>query len=334
MSFEKIMTDLKQKKFAPIYLLMGEEPYFIDKISEYLVANLLKEEEKAFNQTILYGKEADAGAITDAARRFPMMSQYQLVLVREAQNIKDIENLVYYASNPLKSTVLVLSHKYKNLDKRKKLYKEIEKHGLVLESKKLYDNKIPDWIAQHLKTRGFEIQPTAAVLLTEYLGNDLLKMEKELEKLTLTLPEGSRLIDTRHIEENIGISKEFNTIELQRALVEKDSLKSFRIVDYFGKNQKNNPLTVTLTSLYFFFNRVFLYAMLKDKSKEAAAAQLKIHPFFIGEYKKAAQVYPPRKTYQIIRWLREYDLRSKGVNNASAGPEELLKELVYKIISI
>jgi DNA polymerase III subunit delta len=333
MSFDKIMADIRQAKYAPIYLLMGEEPYFIDKISDYLLDHVLKEEEKAFNQSILYGKDVDAAAITNAAKRFPMMAQYQLILVREAQNVRDIENLIYYASNPLRSTILVLNYKYKNLDKRKKLYKEIEKQGVILESKKLYDNKIPDWISQHLKSRGYSIQPTAAILLTEFLGNNLQKIEHELEKLLITLPEGSKEIDIQHIEENIGISKEFNTIELQRALVEKDALKTFRIVEYFGKNQKNNPIITTLTSLYFFYNRVFLYAMLKDKSKETAAAKLKIHPFFVGEYKKAAQVYPPRKTYQIIRWLREYDLRAKGVGNASVGPEELLKELVYKIIS-
>lgn len=334
MTFEKIMTDLKQRKYVPIYLLMGEEPYYIDKISDFMVKNVLKEEEKAFNQTILYGKDVDAASVTNAAKRFPMMSEYQLVVVREAQHIRDIDNLVYYASAPLKSTLLVLNYKYKKLDKRKKLYKEIEKQGVIFDAKKLYDDKIPGWISQRLEEKAYTIQPTASVLLTEFLGNDLQKIEKELDKLVITLPEGRKDIDVRHIEENIGISKEFNTIELQRALVEKDALKAFRIVNYFGSNQKNNPITVTLTSLYYFYNKVFLYAMLKDKSKENVASQLKIHPYFVSEYQKAARVFPPAKTYRIIQLLREYDLRSKGVNNVSADPHDLLKELVYSVLAM
>jgi DNA polymerase III subunit delta len=332
--FDKIMTDLHQRKFFPIYFLMGEEPYFIDKISDYILKNVLKEEEKAFNQTILYGKDVDAAAITNAAKRYPMMSEYQVVVIREAQYIKDIDKMIYYVSSPLKSTILVLNYKYKKLDKRTKLFKELESHGVVFETKKLYDDKIPAWVNQHLTQKGYQIQPAAAILLTEFLGNDLQKIEKELEKLVIVLPEGNRKIDIRHIEENIGISKDFNNIELQKALVNKDSLKAFRIIDYFGHNQKNNPITVTITSLYFFYNKVFLYSMLEDKSKESVVSKLKINAFFVPDYQKAAKAYPPAKTFRIISWLREYDLRSKGVENVSSDPHDLLKELIYKILVV
>ncbi len=262
------------------------------------------------------------------------MSEYQVIIVREAQNIKNIDDLVYYLSNPLKSTLLVINYKYRKLDKRKKLYKELEKKAVLFESDKLYESKIPDWIAQLLAVKGYKIQPPAALLLTEFLGNDLQKIEMELDKLVINIPETEKTINTTHIEENIGISKEFNNYELQKALVEKDALKAFRIVDYFGGNQKNNPITVTLTSLYFFFNKVFLYSVLKDKSKQSVSENLKINSFFIPEYQKAARVFPTKETVQVIHWLRDYDLRSKGVESLSATPHDLLKELIYKILTV
>jgi DNA polymerase III subunit delta len=334
MTYEQILTDLKQQKYHPIYFLMGEEPYYIDKISNYIAGNVLKEEEKAFNQTLLYGKDVDAGAVINAAKRFPMMSQYQVIIVREAQNIKNIDDLIYYVTNPLRSTLLVINYKYKKLDKRKKLFKELEKNAVLFESDKLYDSKIPDWVTESLAARGYKILPPAAMLLTEFLGNDLQKIDMELDKLVINLPESEKTINTTHIEENIGISKEFNSYELQKALVEKNALKSFRIVDYFGGNQKNYPISVTLTSLYFFFNKVFLYSVLKDKSRQSVAEKLKINAFFISEYQKAANVFPPLKSVQIIHWLRDYDLRSKGVGSISATPHDLLKELTYKILTI
>lgn len=333
MTFDSILKDLKQRKFAPVYFLMGEESYFIDKISDYIGANVLKEEEKAFNQSILYGKDVDAAAIINSAKRFPMMSEYQVIIVREAQYVKDIENLIHYVPQPLKSTILVINYKYKKLDKRKKLTKELEKHAVLFESKKLYDNKIPDWVSAHLKLSSIRIDPRSSLLLTEFLGNDLSKIKKELEKLILTLPLGEKNITSAHIEENIGISKDYNSIELQKALVEKNALKAFRIVDHFGRNQKSNPIVLTLTSLYFFFSKVFLYAVLPDKSKQSVAQNLRINPFFVQDYQKAASVFPPPKSVKIIHWLREYDLKSKGVGNLSAKPHDLLKELVYKILN-
>ncbi len=333
MTFDKIYNDLKQHKFSPIYFLMGEEPYYIDKISDYISNNVLKEEEKAFNQSILYGKDVDAAAITNTAKRFPMMAEYHVVIVREAQNVKDIENLIYYVNAPLKSTILVINYKYKSLDKRKKFTKDIGKHAILFESKKLYEHQIPDWIMNHLKEKNCAIQPPAALLLTEFLGNDLLKIEMELEKLRITLPPDTKQISIEHIEENIGISKDYNTIELQKALVQRDALKAFRIVDYFGHNQKSNPINLTLASLYFFFNKVFLYAVLKDKSKQNVAEKLRINPYFVSDYQQAARIYPPTRSVQIIHWLREFDLKSKGVGNLSATPHDLLKELVIKILN-
>jgi DNA polymerase-3 subunit delta len=334
MDFDKLMNDLKQGKYMPVYFLMGEEGYYIDKISNYLTAHVLKEEEKAFNQTILYGKDVDAAAITNAAKRYPMMSQYQLVVVREAQQVRNIDELVYYVSNPLQSTILVVCYKYKKLDKRKKLFKELEKNGIVFESEKLYESQIPDWISGVLKEKGISIQAPAALLITEFLGNDLQKIEKELEKLIITLPAGDHSITTSHIEENIGISKDYNPYELQKALVEKNALKAFRIADYMGQNQKNNPFSVIIASLYFFFNKVFLLSTLKEKSAEIVRNELNIQPYFLPEYMKAVKVFPPDKTFLIIQWLREYDLRSKGVGSVSTTPHDLLKELVYKILKI
>lgn len=333
MTFETILSDLKNKKYVPIYFLMGDESYFIDKITDYISANVLTESDKAFNQTVLYGKDVDIASVINAAKRFPMMAEHQVIIVKEAQNINQIEDLVYYAENPLKSTLLVLNYKYKKLDKRKKLYKILDKSAVLFESKKLYDNQVPDWITKYLKTRNKEIQPTGALLLTEFLGSDLSKISMELEKLMITLPDGENLITPGHIEENIGISKDFNNIELQKALVKRDHLKAYRIVDHFGQNQKNNPFPVTIAMLYSFFNKVLVYYFLKDKSKMSVATALKINPFFVSDYQMAARVFPPKKAVPIISYLREYDLKSKGVGSVSASPGDLLKELVFKILN-
>ena len=217
--------------------------------------------------------------------------------------------------------------------KRKKLYKEISSNGLIFESNKLYEDKIPEWITGHLKEKGYGITPPAAALITEFLGNDLEKIEMELGKLMITLPESQKNITPAHIEENIGISKDYNNFELQKALVQKDTLKAFRIVDHFAHNEKNNPFTLTITSLYFFFNKVLMYSLLQDKSKQNVAEKLRINPYFISDYQQASRIYPPAKTFKIIGWLREYDLKSKGVGNLSATSGDLLKELVYKILN-
>lgn len=317
----------------PIYFLMGDEAYFIDQLTDYIAQNVLSEAEKAFNQTVIYGKDTDIANVINSAKRYPMMAPYQVVIVKEAQNIRNIDDLVYYAQKPLKSTILVVNYKYKTLDKRKRLVKELEKNGVLFESKKLYDNQVPDWITKYLSKRGFQVQPTAALLLSEFLGAELGKIVMELDKLVLVLPKGEKLITSVHIEENIGISKDYNNIELQNALSKKDHLKAFRIVEHFGQNQKDNPFVVTIGMLYSFFNKIIVYYFLADKSKQSVAAALKINPYFVADYQNAAKVFPPKKAVEIISLLREYDLKSKGVGNISATPGDLLKELVYKILN-
>jgi DNA polymerase-3 subunit delta len=333
MTYESILADLKKKKYYPIYFLMGDESYYIDKITDYIASNVVSESEKAFNQVVLYGKDVSISEVINAAKRFPMMAKHQVVIIKESQNIRNIEDLVYYAQQPLNSTLLVINYKYKKLDKRKKVYKELEKRGVLFESKKLYEDKIPDWITKYLTAKKYEIQPTGSLMLTEFLGTNLSKIVSELDKLIITLPEGEKLITPIHIEENIGISKDFNNIELQKALINKDHVKVYRIVDHFAKNQKDNPIVVTITILYMFFNKALVYYFLKDKSKMSVAAALKINPYFVGDYQRAAKQFPPKKSVHIISLLRKYDLKSKGVGNTSASPGELLKELVYCILN-
>ena len=333
MTFDSILSDLKQKKYYPIYFLMGDESYFIDQITDFIAKNVLNETDKAFNQSVLYGKDVDIASVINAAKRFPMVAEHQVIIVKEAQNIAKIEDLVYYAENPLNSTLLVINYKYKKLDKRKKLYKALEKDAVLFEAKKLYEDKVPDWITKYLKNKQLEIQPTGALLLTEFLGVDLSKIAMELDKLVITLPPGEKLITPSHIEENIGISKDFNTIELQKALVKRDRLKTYRIIDHFAQNQKSNPFPVTMAMLYSFFNKTLVYYFLPDKSKMAVANALKINPYFVSDYQYAAKVFPPRKAVEIIAYLREYDLKSKGVGSLSATPGDLLKELAYKILN-
>ncbi len=334
MTYEQILEELKTKKYRPIYFLMGEEPYFIDQVSNYIEKNVLTDSEKSFNQTVVYGNDIDIGNLSNTARRYPMMAEHQVVIVKEAQNLKNIDDLIYYAEHPLTSTILVVNYKYKKLDKRKKLHAALVKNGIVFESNKLYESQVPDWITSYLKSRGFSIQPAAAMMLTEYLGSDLGKIVNELEKLIIAMPAGDKSVTSVHIEKNIGISKDYNTFELHNALVAKDVLKANRIVNHFDRNPKNNPLLLTLSSLYYFFSKILHYHGLKDRSRQNAAAALKINPYFVPEYQKAAQIYSQQQVMQVISYLREYDLKSKGIGNLSATDGDLLKELVYRIIHI
>ncbi|MFC2081175.1 DNA polymerase III subunit delta [Bacteroidota bacterium] len=332
MTYEEILKDLKNKKYSPIYFLMGEEPYFIDLLTDFIAKNVLTEEEKTFNQIILYGKDTDIPGIINTARRFPMMSDHQVVIVKEAQGLAKIEDLIHYVDAPLTSTLLVINYKYKKLDKRKKLFKAIEKQGVILDSRRLYDDKIPAWIGSYLNSRGKNIEPKAAIILTEFLGNDLSKIVNELEKLVLILGEGEKSINARHIEENIGISKDYNNFELNNALAQRNVLKANRIVKYFESNPRAHPIALSITSIYFFFSKLLNYHFLKDKSRQNVASVLKIDPFFIREYERASQNYNAQKTVHVISLLREFDLKSKGFGNVSASEGDLLKELVFKII--
>jgi DNA polymerase-3 subunit delta len=282
---------------------------------------------------MLYGKDADAYKIIEISRQFPMMASHQVVIVKEAQNIKNIEELLHYTEKPLKSTILVINYKYKALDKRKKLYNSIEKNGgVILNSDKIYEDKVPGWISKYLTQKGYSIAPEASALLTEFLGNDLGKIVNELGKLLISMPAAVKRITPDMIEKNIGISKDYNNFELQKALVARDVLKANRIINYFDKNPKDNPIILTISSLFSFFNKIFTYHFLKDKSRGTVASALKINPYFVNEYETAAKRYNPAKLVEIISILREYDLKSKGVGNSSASDGDLLKEMIFKII--
>lgn len=330
MQIESILNHIKQRNFAPIYFLMGEEPYFIDLITRQLEETVLTEAEKSFNQTVVYGKETDLSSIIGLAKQFPMNAEHTLIIVKEAQHLSStIDRLNAYAENPAPHTVLVINYKYKKLDKRKTLTKTLYRKAVLFESKKLYENKIPEWIAQYLSTKNISIEPKASHLLVEFIGADLSRIVNELDKLSLLI---SNKITTDDVVHNIGISKEYNHFELQKALAKKERLKVHRIIYYFGKNSKDHPLVVTLSVLYNYFSNLLIYHSLKDKNRENAARELRINPYFVGDYQVAAGNYPLRKTVQIISYLREADLKSKGVGAGNLPQMEILKELIFKIL--
>jgi DNA polymerase-3 subunit delta len=330
-SFENLMGDLKNQIYHPVYLLHGDESYFIDVVSDYIEQNVLNELEKEFNQTIAYGKDSNVFTLMSYAKRFPMMANYQVLIVKEAQDLDKIDELQSYAEHPLASTILVLCYKYGKLDKRKSLYKAIEKAGVTFESARLYDNKIPDWINDYLRQRKYSITPKAAALLTEFLGADLGKIVNEIQKLLINIPAGAEITED-YVEKNIGISKDFNVFELQKALARKDVVKANQIIFYFAANLRENPLVKVIPILSGYFTKLLTYHYLPDKSKMAVASALGINPFFVSDYQQAARSFPAGKTISIISLLREYDLKAKGVDNASAGDGELMKELIFKIL--
>ncbi len=339
MTAAEILKDLKNRKLKPLYLLHGEEPYFIDEISDFIEHGLLSEAERGFNQTVFYGKDTETMAVLNAAKRYPMMADYQIVLVKEAQDMKwgsdddgkkHINPFLAYLENPLKSTILVFCYKYGKFDKRKKQYKAIEKNGLIFESSPLYDSKIPAFIERFTGSKNYNIQPQASALLAEYLGNDLSKIANELEKLMLNVAAGQE-ITTQHIQDNIGISKEYNVFELQTALSRRDVLKANRIINYFEANPKSNPFVVVLGTLNNYFTKVLKYQYVKDKSSSNVAKELGVSPFFVKDFEQAGKTFNFSKTMQIISYLREYDVKSKGVEN-TANHGELMKELIYKIL--
>ncbi|MBS9766230.1 MAG: DNA polymerase III subunit delta [Flavobacteriaceae bacterium] len=331
-NFNNIINDLQQGKTAPIYFLMGEEPYFIDEISNFIEKNVLSEEEKGFNQMVLYGLDVEIEDIISNAKRFPMMAEKQVIIVKEAQNLsRTIDKLESYIENPQPSTVLVICYKYKTIDKRKKLYKQLQKNAVVFESKPLRDYQMGDWIRDLLMKKGFKIEPKATIMLEEFLGTDLSKINNEIEKLRIILPEKSTITPT-DIEENIGISKDFNNFELQKAVGSKEVLKANRIINHFSKNPKDNPLVMTLALLNSFFTKLLIYHSLKGKSKANVAKHLKINPFFVSDYATAGRNYPMRKVSQVISLLHDADVKSKGVGSNSLPQSEILKELLFKII--
>ena len=328
----KILSDIKSGAIKPIYFLMGDEPYYIDEISDYIEKTILTEEEKGFNQMVLYGRDVTIDEIVSNAKRYPMMADRQVVIVKEAQDLsRSIENLVAYADNPQPTTVLVLCYKYKTIDKRKKLYKTIQKKGLVYESKKLYENQVADWIKNYLAAKKYKIETKASLMLVEFLGNDLSKITNELNKLMVVLP-AETTVTPKAIEDNIGISKDYNNFELRKAVGEKNILNVNKIINHFAQNQKANPMVVTISLLNSFFTQLLIFHSLKDKSNNSVAKSLGVHPFFVGDYLTAGKNYPMRKVSQIIGLLRDADVKSKGVGANALPAGDILKELLFKII--
>ncbi|MEO0038365.1 MAG: polymerase subunit delta [Bacteroidota bacterium] len=329
----KIINDLKAGTIKPIYFLMGEEPYYIDKLTEYIENNILSEDEKGFNQTVIYGRDATIEDIVSNAKRYPMMAERQVVVVREAQELsRTIDKLESYAENPQPTTVLVVAYKYKTLDKRKKLVKLIAKNGVLFESKKLYENQVGTWIQRLLQGRGYSIEPKANAMLVEFLGNDLSRISNELDKLQIILPKG-HTITPKDIEYNIGFSKDYNVFELQNAIGSKDQLKAYKIAQYFADNPKDNPLVVTVSLVFGFFVKILKYHGLKDKDPRAAAPVLGVNPFFMKDYEIALRNYPMKKVSSIVASLREIDVKSKGVGANSLSNHDLLKEMLVKIFT-
>jgi DNA polymerase-3 subunit delta len=329
----KIVNNIKSGNLKPIYFLMGEESYYIDKLSDYIEENVLSEDEKGFNQTVLYGRDVSIEDIVSTAKRYPMMAERQVVIVKEAQDLsRTIDKLESYIENPMLSTVLVFCYKYKTLDKRKKMTKMMDKVGVVFESKKLYENQVGDWIKRVLAGKNYTIEPKANAMLVEFLGTDLSKINNELEKLQIILPKGS-LITAKHIEENIGFSKDFNVFELRKAIGERNQLKAYTIADNFAQNPKDNPIVVTTSLVFSFFVQLLKYHGLKDRNPKNVAAVLGVNPFFLKDYDTALRNYPMRKVSQIVAALRDVDVKSKGVGANALPQSDLLREMLYKIFN-
>ena len=336
-----LTRSVAERKFAPVYLLMGDEPYFIDRLTDQLAESILPEADRAFNQLIVYGKDTEAGAVINFCRQIPMGGTFQVVIVREAQQLRKLEQLSLYTQSPVKSTVLVLCHKEKNVDKRSQLYKQIESKGVVFESVRPRDYEIGPWLTDYIRSKGCSIDSKSVAMLTDFLGADIAKITNELGKLLTYLPEGTKTITADHIEQNIGISKEFNNFELTKALSERNMTRALRIADHFARNPKDNPLLVTISALFTHFQRIFILNYQKWLSKRKGIAMpqdmelarmLKLPTaFFLKEYQQASALYPNNKVFAIMGLLREYDLKSKGMNTGQADDGELLKELLLKI---
>ncbi len=330
-AINQLITDIKENKIAPIYFLMGEEAYYIDVISDYIESNVLAEDEKGFNQMVMYGKETSILDIVSNAKRYPMMAERQVIIVKEAQNlIKTIEQLVDYAKNPQPTTVLVFNYKYKTLDKRKALYKTLSKSAVVFESKKIYEDKIPSWIQNALRTKQITITPKAALMLTEFLGNDLSKIANELNKLEFVVGD-QKEVTPEIIEENIGISKDFNNFELQKAIGHLDHKKAYQIVNYFAQNSKQHPFVLTISILYMYFTKLMKLHTVPDKNPGSVAKALGVNPYFVNEYIAVSRNFPMKRISGVLQTLRTYDTKSKGVG-ANLSPRDLYNELIYNIL--
>jgi len=347
MNAQEIIRDIQARKFKPLYLLQGEESYYIDQIVDYMENHILTDAEKGFNQTVLYGKDTDIATILNAAKRYPMFADYQLIIVKEAQDLKwgketedvgkkaeaggkDGDLILRYFEKPLPSTILVFAYKYGNFDKRKKTYKAIAANGIVFQSDPVRDYQLMSWIEAHIREKGYKIAPQAAALMAEYLGADLSKIANEVDKLCLNI-DRQTMIQPDHIQRNIGISKEYNVFELQKALATRNIIKCNQIANYFAANPKAHPMVMTLANLNSYFTKILKYHFLPNKKD--AAKEIGVSPYFIKDYEIAARNYHYLKTFDIISLLREYDLKSKGVDSSgNVNDGELLRELLFKIL--
>jgi DNA polymerase-3 subunit delta len=328
-----ILKQLKNKTYAPLYLLDGEEAYYIDLISDYMEDTILDESEKDFNMTVLYGKDTNTGEIFSAVKRYPMMSNYNLVILKEAQSFQKFDELENYFKNPDPTTIFVMCFKHKKADKRKSFYKTILKNGVVFTSEKIREDKIPDWILEYCQKKKYEIDSKSAQMLASFIGNDLSNITNELKKLFILLPIGSR-ITPAVIEQNIGISKDFNAFELTKALSEQNFNKAYSIVKYFESNQKENPPQKIIPMVFPYFQRMLRFHYCSDKSKGAVAQALGTSPYFVDEYFKAAKFFTLNRTLNSISIIREYDLKSKGLESSTGVKGgDLIKEMIIKIIS-
>ncbi len=330
---KQIISAIEKRQFKPIYFLMGDQSYYIDKIADYIEKNILSEDEKGFNQMVLYGRDTTIEEVIGNAKRYPMMAEYQVIIVKEAQELsRHIDKLQSYAEDPQLSTVLVFCYKYKTLDKRKKITKTLEKNGVVFESKKLYENQVGGWIKDVLAESSYTIEPKANAMLVEFLGTNLSKVNNELDKLKIILPQGT-IITADHIEKNIGISKDYNVFEFRNALGGKNVLKAHKIARYFARNTKENPMTLIVGQVFSFYTQLLQYHGLSDKNPKNVASALKINPYFVKDYELAARNYPMRKVSKIVATLRDVDMKSKGVGANALPADELLKDMLIVAFS-
>ncbi|KQR94827.1 DNA polymerase III subunit delta [Chryseobacterium sp. Leaf180] len=332
-----ILKNIKNKEVSPIYFFHGDEPYFIDVAVKAFENKLLEEDEKAFNQTVTYGKDASYGEILSLARQFPMMGDRQLIIIKEAQDLKlgDEESKAFeaYIQNPVPSTVLVFAHKHKKLDSRKKVTKVLEKSNALILSETFKDHLLPKWISDECARLQIKTAPNISHLLAEYLGNDLSRIANELGKLKIILKEG-QILDGAVVENHIGISKEYNVFELQKALGVKNADAAFKIAYFMGKNPKNNPFVMLLSSLYNYFSNVIIYSTMLGQPPQMIASQMGVNPYFLKDYADAARMYPLKNSTRVISILREFDMKGKGLGAVNMSDAELIKELVYKIINV
>ncbi len=332
MKFEDILAQVRQKKFAPVYVLQGEEDFFIDEIHDAIVAQALEEHERDFNQNIFYGKDCTPAQIIETARRFPMMAERNLVVVREGQSLKKIEELDAYVKNPTSSTVLLILYKGKKLDGRKAFAKTVSKNGVLFESKRLYDNQVGPWLQHYASSKQAQLSPKALQLLVENLGNNLVQLSNAVNKLAIVLPQGTE-VTPKHIEQYVGISREYNIFEFINAVGAKDAARVYTIAEHFGNNPKNNHPIMVLGQLADFFYKVLMIHFSKRKDKNSVCAALGIRPFFYDQYMTAARNYPAKTVVKIYSKIREYDMRTKGKNNGQTKEGGLLREISFYILN-